>query len=241
MHTKGTVKPEEVIKFIIMDFEFAPYENQDIVLVSGAISGALEEDWNYKLEGVPLLIDDNVREINSNELKRVRSNIKRIFKNKKECYLQPIKDQLDQSLKSKKNTLGTNFIEEHIYFDSIESTIIVWNGQMDMKILEKLNIYVRVLNISAYGDLSNYFALELKDMRNNVIIHSEDLGFVDKNGRMLNLAETHDLLCRNKHGPNSHDPVHDVIQTRCIFNFIVERMGYTELINKLQQYENLKI
>lgn len=238
MHTKGTVKPEEVMKFIIMDFEFAPYQKQDIVLVSGAISGALEEDWNYKLEGVPLLMDDNVREINRDELKRVKSNIKRIFKDKKERYLQPIQNQIDQSLKSKNKTLDTGFIEKHIYFDSIESTIIVWNGQMDMKILEKLKIYVRVLNISAYGDLSNYFALELKDMRTNVTIHSEDLGFVDKNGRLLNLAETHNLLCRNKHGSNSHDPVHDVIQTRCIFNFIVERMGYTELINKLQTYPN---
>lgn len=233
--TKGKMESGKNIKFVMLDFEFAPFIKQDIVLVSGAVSGSLGKNWHYKFQGTPLLMSDYVRPIRRNELKRVISNIKRIFKNKKDRYLQPIKDQLNQSLNTRYNTLKKDYIENGIYFGTKEPIVVVWNGQMEMKILEKLDIHVRTLNLSAMGNTVNYFVLELKDMRTNVRIYSTDLGVLEKSGHMLNLEEMHDLICTKKHDSNSHDPVHDVTQTKCIFNFIVEEMGYIELINKLKQ------
>lgn len=48
---------------------------------------------------------------------------------------------------------------------------------------------------------------------------------INKNGRMLNLLETHALVCDVDHRITyCHDSVADVILTICIFNYSVSRI-----------------
>lgn len=60
----------------------------------------------------------------------------------------------------------------------------------------------------------------------------QKLGTVYKTGRMLSLSETHNLICNTTHENIDylHDPVTDVILTRCIFNFLTKQLSYETLI-----------
>jgi hypothetical protein len=52
-----------------------------------------------------------------------------------------------------------------------------------------------------------------------------------KTGRLLNLEETHSLICNKKHKITyAHDPRTDVRLTKCIFDYVVRKMGYNRLI-----------
>ncbi|XP_025197458.1 uncharacterized protein LOC112596181 [Melanaphis sacchari] len=60
------------------------------------------------------------------------------------------------------------------------------------------------------------------------------IGSVNKNGRMLNLLETHDLCCKTDHKiTHVHDPSADVILTKYLFHKLIRKISYTNLINEL--------
>lgn len=65
------------------------------------------------------------------------------------------------------------------------------------------------------------------------IYYTENIGYVEKRGRMLNLGETHSIICKNKHNDitHLHDPITDVILTKCIFNYIINKITPPKLYN----------
>lgn len=93
------------------------------------------------------------------------------------------------------------------------------------KIFKRLRItgINNCLDISNYSDNNdNIFSLKLTDTSNNKLLYSEIIGYVEKNCRILNLRETHELICNKEHKvSHCHDPVTDVVYTRCIFNYII--------------------
>jgi len=84
---------------------------------------------------------------------------------------------------------------------------------------------------------------------------SDDVATINKNGRMLNLLETHVLLllflllllllllllCDLDHRiMHCHDPVADVILTKCIFNYIVSRIKPIVIYRLYKKYKKNK-
>lgn len=56
-------------------------------------------------------------------------------------------------------------------------------------------------------------------------IYFESIGFVEKQGKMLNLGETHDIICKKEYNITyCYDPITNVELTKCIFNFIINQM-----------------
>jgi hypothetical protein len=80
-----------------------------------------------------------------------------------------------------------------------------------------------MLNLTAYDECNNkIFYLKLIDFNNNNLIFVHKLEYVKKNGRLLTLLETHNLICNNNHNIECmHEPVNDVKITKCIIHFIL--------------------
>lgn len=99
-----------------MDFEFSPVDRYCKVLISGAISNSLDRFKTTKLEGRPLyllLAHEEVRPMSDQEMRRAIKEIHRIFTKKPEIRDACLK-QFTLSLKTSKNTLNTNFIQNYI-------------------------------------------------------------------------------------------------------------------------------
>lgn len=62
------------------------------------------------------------------------------------------------------------------------------------------------------------------------IIFELDLGTFNKSGRLLNLEETHSIICQKNHKvTHSHDPRTDVRLTKCIFDYVIRKQGFDRL------------
>jgi len=168
------------------------------------------------------------------EIKQVMRSIGRIFRNKPE-FLTPLLGQLETSLKLEgATTLSTVYLNQYLHTDGRKPIIVFWNGTTDKIIINQLRINMeKMLNITSYSDNNdNYFHLKLFDITGstNKLIYSNKIGHHQKNGRMLNLMETHDLICRIDHNvTHCHDPIADVILTKCMFNYIIKDMGPIQL------------
>jgi len=206
-------------------------DKSDILLVSGAISNNLDKYRPVKLEGIPLVLtkDDKLKRFRRRDYGRVVHTIKRIFRSKPEL-MSPLLGQLDRSmsLQGAASTLSTTYISGYMHYDRHDPILICWNGDMDFKILRKLRIrgIFKLFNITAYSDKNNdEFNLKLVDIENKREIYRGYIGTMKKNGRMLNLLEAHGLICNKDHRiTHTHDPVADVILTKCIFNYIVSKV-----------------
>jgi len=91
-----------------------------------------------------------------------------------------------------------------------------------------------MLNIICY-DTSNTqcFYVELENLRTKERICEIELGYYEKRGRLLNLVETHQLICKKKHKVTyAHDPCTDVKYTKCIFDFLIRFYRYENLIKR---------
>lgn len=54
-----------------------------------------------------------------------------------------------------------------------------------------------------------------------------------RNSRQFNLEETYNLMCNTEHEVSyAHDPVTNVIYTKCIFNILLNVVGPHNLIRK---------
>ncbi|KAE9528682.1 hypothetical protein AGLY_012257 [Aphis glycines] len=199
-----------------MDFEFTVIYGNSIVLISGAISNSSYHFKTVKLEGKPLLlpINQNARRLTNQEIKKVISVIK--------LYSRPdlqiaLMKQLDNSLSTSTDNLNAEFIKRYLAYNNKMTIIVLWNGSTDMDILERLQINnYNVLNMTCY-DVSNnqHFYIQLITMRNMRIIYEYSLGMYHKQGRMLNLVETHTILCSKQHkGLYPHDPCYDLELTK---------------------------
>jgi len=204
-----------------------------MVLISGAMSNSLSRFRIKKLEGRPLLlpIEEQMRTMEDYELQKAMKEIKRIFKHKPELRDTCI-EQLQTSINSSKSTLNPSYIENYILKGNKINVIVTWNGSSDKTILNRLGItQYQILNITCYDKyFDQNFFLQIEKFGNKQIIFETEIGTFNKNGRLLNLEETHRMVCSRKHKTGSlHDPRTDVKLTKCIFDYIVRIFGYQNL------------
>ncbi|XP_060858170.1 uncharacterized protein LOC132953209 [Metopolophium dirhodum] len=217
-----------------MDFEFTMMNRTSIVVISGAISNSLNKCKVRKLEGRPLLLPlhERVREMKVHELLLAKKEIKRILKCK-QVLQEACLTQLEKSVNSSLNNLKPDYIERYISNGDKLNVIVVWNGHSDRNILQRMGIdKYEILNITCYDEhLTKEFTVKLEKLRTKEIIFRYEIGSFEKNGRMLNLEETHSIMCSKKHRMTyAHDPKMDVRFTKCIFNMVLRKQGYTNLI-----------
>jgi hypothetical protein len=79
------------------------------------------------------------------------------------------------------------------------------------------------------------FSIILTDVNSKKLIYSEEIGYLNKNGRILSLKEMYNLICKIKHITYCHDPVTDVILTKCIFNYIVKKITPKTIVKKCKK------
>ncbi|XP_060881693.1 uncharacterized protein LOC132953184 [Metopolophium dirhodum] len=207
-----------------MDFEFTNIHRTSKVLISGAISNSLDRFKIRKLEGRPLYLPENgeVRPMKDREVLVAQKALARIFKAKPE--LRDIcLDQLNQSLRAPVNSLNATYIKNYILRDNKINVIVVFGGSSDREILKRLGINFPLLDMRCYDkNLNRQFYLQLEDVSNKRIIFEIEVGYYDKSGRILNLTESHNLICKKKHSryankhkiTYAHDPRTDVIYTK---------------------------
>ena len=226
-----------------MDFEFFTINKNETLLVSGAISNSLEKYKPKKLEGSPLILtkDDKLRRFRRCDLKATVQGIKRVFRGKKARLTKPLLEQLYQSVNHQgESTLSTVYLQSYLHIDGREPVVVFWNGTSDITIIKRLRLrgIIAFLNISAISVRNNNeFTLELTNLETKKILYSGYLGELNKNGRMLGLLEAHDLACNIDHKiTHCHDPIADVILTKCLFNYIVSKMKPVKLYKIAKKY-----
>ncbi|XP_060866547.1 uncharacterized protein LOC132942283 [Metopolophium dirhodum] len=202
----------------------------EILLVSGAISNSLEKYKPMKLEGNPLVLtqDDKLRRFWRCDLGTVIQTIKRVFRNKP-TLTTPLLEQLYKSVSHQgESTLSTVNLQKYLHIDNREPIIVFWNGTTDLTIIKRLRLrgILAILNITAYSDRNNdEFNLKLTNIETKETLYSGYIGKLNKNGRMLNLIEAHGLVCNtNHHITHFHDPIADVILTKCVFDYVVAKI-----------------
>ncbi|KAF0769753.1 Uncharacterized protein FWK35_00022122 [Aphis craccivora] len=147
--------------------------------------------------------------------------------------LDACKDQLRQSLNSTKNNLTRGYIDDFIKQGNKKNVVVIWNGHSDKIILKGLDLdHFPILNITCYDKYDNkHFYIQLVKLCNKEIIFELGIGRYEKTGRLLNLVETHDIVCKRKHKTTyAHDPKMDVQYTKCIFNHVLQKQRYENLI-----------
>jgi hypothetical protein len=199
-------------------------------LVSGAICNSLNKYKPVKLQGRPIILtgNDKLRMFNRQDVGRLKRYLGGIFR-KKPDVLRPLLGQIDMSVNHQGATsLGSVTISRYLHSDNTKPVIITWSGLTDIKILRKLRItgIKKILDITNYSvENNNIFSLLLTNVNSNKLIYSEEIGYVNKNGRILSLKEMHGLICKEEHEITyCHDPVTDVILTKCIFNYIINKI-----------------
>jgi hypothetical protein len=128
------------------------------------------------------------------------------------------------SISAKNGNLTVRCIERYLRRQQSEPVLVFWNGSTDNEIVERLGLgRYKILELTSYDVFNNkVFYLQLKNMRSKRIIISEEIGHVDKNGLLLKLEETHNLICSTKHRfEYAHDPCTDVELTKCFFDKIM--------------------
>jgi len=108
----------------------------------------------------------------------------------------------------------------------------VWNGHSDKTILNKLDLDYPILNITCYDKYFNKnFFIQLDKLCSREIIFELDIERYENTGRLLNLVETYNIVCKIKHETTyAHYPRMDVEYTKCIFNHVLQKQRYENLI-----------
>ncbi|KAL4153181.1 hypothetical protein QTP88_001014 [Uroleucon formosanum] len=218
--TREIKSKNNIHKFVIMDFEFTMINKTSIVLILGAISNSLDRFKIRTLEGRPLYlpVDEEARPMKDHEIYLAKKTIQRIFSTKTELR-DVCLDQLNKSIKAPVNSLNTTYIRNYILGDNKINVLVVWNGSSDRNILKRLGITeFPLLNLTCYDKYFNkIFYLQVERLEPKELIYEKEIGTYDKTGRLLNLTETHGIICNKKHGKTCpHDPRTDVIYTKSI-------------------------
>jgi hypothetical protein len=154
---------------------------------------SLERYKPVKLEGRPLVLTKESK-LQVSRPRHIHSAIAGAKKYLKPELLQPLLGQLDGSVNVPEGgsvTLSRVFLNEYLQAFGSVPDIVVWSGSTDKTILKRLKLpnIRKILNLQAKGDKWGNFALTLEDMlKNNKIIHTINLGQVNKRGNMLGLA-----------------------------------------------------
>jgi hypothetical protein len=232
---------------IALDFEFTTLERTSLVLISGAISNVFKEAKVIKLRGNPLLLrksSNTVIELEKSKKNLVIRNILRIFKDKPQNAT-PLLKELNDSFLTKTSNLKTNFIQMYCEHNNRTPIIITWNGHTDNEILKRLNIQYSVLSLTSYDiDNNGIFYLQLINLYNKQNIAQIKLGRINKIGRLTDLNETHDMICKTNHNKTYlHDPVTDVHLTKCLFNHLnnVTEIPINKITNLTHNYTTTNI
>lgn len=214
-----------------MDFEFISYRRQDLVLISGAMSEADPDGNVTKLQGIPLVLSPlgNIRLMDESVRLETIRFLDKILKDKGKdnVYLAFLKE-LDNSYncspsasnltqKTIRNYVGRKGPHSHVI-------IVLWNGSSDLNILNRLGVKERAYNMTAIkiNSRSNYFILKMVDMHTKKVLVMVEIGKLVKLGTNLNLVEAHGIVCKQEHSVSyAHDPVTDVVFTRCLFNYLL--------------------
>jgi len=59
--------------------------------------------------------------------------------------------------------------------------------------------------------------------KTNNIIFFHNIGYYQKNGRLLLLSEAHNLICNSCYVQYVHHPENDVILRTCLYNYIITK------------------
>jgi len=132
--------------------------------------------------------------------------INRIFKCKTE-FRDVCLDQLNKCLKTKINNLTPIFIENYISKSDKINVLVVWNGGSNEIILRRLGIkQFPILSITCNDTLFNQtYSIQLKNLQTKEIIFEVEIGTFNKVRHMLNLKDTHDMICSKNH-KMTYDP-----------------------------------
>lgn len=223
-----------------MDFEFTMFR-QDLILISGAMSKYHTGSPIIKLEGNPLVLTRRGRVTRFNKARK-NALIKHMSKllRKKSEVLNSVLNELHNSMNiTEESTLLPKYIINYLIKNGQIPILVLWNGSNDVRILKKLNItpvIPVILNMTAYDEQNdNQYCLKLIHSSNRELICSHNIGHVVKNGRMLSLSETHSVVCNTNHTITyTHDPVTDVLYTKCIYNYLIRlEGGYTNIFKKV--------
>lgn len=224
-----------------MDFEFATF-GQNIILISGAMSKYHIESQIFKLQGNPLVLKSggSITRFYRNNVHILTKQLTKRLKKKPDT-LNSILKELQESINiTGKFTLRPEYIINYLIKNGQIPILVLWNGSNDTRILKRLNITQVIpvmLNMTVYDEYKNsQYYLKLTHSENDELICSHNIGCVEKNGRMLSLSETHSVICTVNHPDitNTHDPVTDVLYTKCIFNYLIRlEGGYTNIFNKV--------
>lgn len=212
------------LNIVALDFEFINIERSSLVLISGAIANIHIETPTIKLIGTSLILTkepNTVTELPKNKINLIIRRILKIF-NGKEHTITPILNELNDSFLVKTSNLHAKFIQNYCQYKHKIPIIITWNGHNEKEILKRLNINYTVLSLTSY-DINNngIFFLQLINLHNKQNIAQVEIGKFNKRGRLMNLNETHNMVCNKIHGNTYlHDPVMDVNLTKCLFHYL---------------------
>lgn len=229
---------QKTYNFVTLDFEFSMLDYTSFVLISGAISNTLDRFKIIKLQGNPLVLpkEGKARKLTKCRMKALMIEMIRIFKNDTDK-LTPLLAQLYGSLSSRSTTLTARFIRRYLDHENRKTVIVLWSGDTDKSILDRLNITgYTILNIVCYDTHNNRsFNIQLSNMMTKEVIFSSTIIHDEtKVGRLLSLKEAHSILCFQKHNITYvHDPLTDVRYTKCIFDKIIKKHGFMNLLKYL--------
>ena len=224
-------------KIIIIDFEFTNYQRTDLIHISAALSQTHIQSKIERMRGRPLIIspDGRITLMNNYTYLKTRDLLLKIFE-KKPDQLQVILNELNLAMETKTSNLTKNYLKNYLNFNNQNSIILLWNGSSDKNILLRLGFNTHImLNMTAYdADNNKIFYLKLINFKSNEIILNHKLGYITKNGRLLSLKETHDIICKQNHNITCiHDAVNDVKLTKCIFNYLCLKNNYHHILSKI--------
>lgn len=207
----------------VVDFEFGNFKvdgESTTILVSAAVGDIATRQIN-KLVGPPLLIKNNTHtnthapQLSTYQIQnflKVQHNIfvKKI--NKPECY-QNLVTEINEGMKQHTPTLT----HANLHHKLQNKILITFAGNTDFQILKNLGITSNVYSLEC-DDLESptQFSLYLRQLPHKTRLASLDVGHQNKNGRMLSLSETHNILCKKIHEGFTNDPSADVIMTGCL-------------------------
>lgn len=216
------------------NFEFTIINKKYLLLISETLLNSLENDQLIKLKGKPIGLTastNKLKIVQHREIKQVMRSVGKTFRNKSDLL-----GALEDCLKLKgETTLSTIYLNQYLHSDNRIPIIVFWNGTTEKEIFKRLKLNIKKMwKIICYSDNNdNYFNIKLFDITGviNKLLYSSKIGYHQKNGRMLNLIETHGLICEKNHNiTHNYDPnIADNIIIKCIFNYIKRDMGPIKL------------
>lgn len=118
--------------------------------------------------------------------------------------------------------------------DHWTSVLVFFSGNTDKTILSDLGINgYPMFNVICYDTNNNHnFDVQLFNFQTKQIIFSAPVKFFKKDGKLTNLIETYILMCTKQHKNLNYanHPCTDNINTKFIFDKIVRKMGFQNII-----------